>query len=69
MEWYIECGGTYNINNKNVFGRKIFVNPNNIDEELKKRFNNIDIYCTNYLYNEKNQNESDIIGPLYFDLD
>ena len=36
MEWYIECGGTYNINNKNVFGRKIFINPNNIDEELKK---------------------------------
>lgn len=69
MEWYIECGGVYNINNKNVFGRKIFINPNNIDKELEKRFNNIDIYCTNYLYNEENQNESNIIGPLYFDLD
>lgn len=69
MEWYIECGGKYNINNQMIFGRKVFINPSDIDEIAKKRFNNVDAYSTAYLYNEEDQNRSDLIGPLYIDLD
>lgn len=67
--WYIECGGKYNINNQSVFGRKIFIDPSDIEEVTKKRFNNIDAYSTNFLYNCEDQNDSDMIGPLYLDLD
>lgn len=68
-EWYIECGGKYNINNQMVFGRKIFINPKDIEETVAKRFNNVDAYTTNFLYNHEDQNQSDLIGPLYIDLD
>lgn len=69
MEWYYECGGVYNINNQKVFGRKVFVSPSELQATVNKRFNNIDAYSTNYMYNEEDQNQSDIIGPLYIDLD
>ena len=69
MDWYIECGGIYNINNQKIFGRKVFVKPEELDTTIKKRFNNIDVYSTNFLYNAEDQNESDLIGPLYIDLD
>lgn len=69
MDWYIECGGAYNINNQKVFGRKIYVSPREVSEIAKKKFNNIDAYSTNYIYNNENQNESDLLGPLYVDLD
>lgn len=69
MNWYIECGGNYIINNEKVFGRKVYIHPSDIQKTIKKRFNNRDAYTTNYLYNEEDQNSSDIIGPLYLDLD
>lgn len=69
MEWYIECGGVYDINNQKVFGRKVFVSPSELNTTINKRFNNIDVYSTNFLYNEDDQNQSDLIGPLYIDLD
>ena len=69
MEWYLECGGVYNINNQKVFGRKVFVSPEDLQSTTNKKFNNIDAYSTNYMYNEEDQNNSDIIGPLYIDLD
>lgn len=68
MDWYIECGGVYNINDEKVFGRKIFVSLLDIDKIIN-RFDNKDVYYTNFMYNEKDQNKSDIIGPLYLDLD
>ena len=69
MDWYIECGGVYNINNQKVFGRKVFTSVDKLEATLQKRFNNVDAYFTNFLYNHKDQNESYLIGPLYLDLD
>lgn len=69
MDWYIECGGVYNINGLKVFGRKVFIKPDKLTATITKRFNNVDVYSTNYLYNETDQNSSDLIGPLYLDLD
>lgn len=66
--WYFEMGGTYNINGKKVFGRKIYVQPNEISD-IRKKFNNTDVYSTIFSYNNGNQNESDLFGPLYLDLD
>lgn len=69
MEWYIECGGMYDINSQRIFGRKVFIKPSELNTTVKKRFDNIDVYSTNFLYNEEDQNASDLIGPLYIDLD
>jgi DNA-binding HxlR family transcriptional regulator len=69
MDWYIECGGVYKINNENIFGRKIYIEPEKLKETMDKKFKNIDIYSTVFLYNNKDQNQSDLIGPLYVDLD
>lgn len=66
--WYIEMGGMYNINNKQVFGRKIYTEAKNITS-VRNRFNNTDVYATIFQYNDKDQNKSDLFGPLYIDLD
>ena len=42
--WYIEMGGMYNIKGQRVFGRKIFIDPDNISE-VRKKFNNTDVYA------------------------
>lgn len=69
MDWYIECGGTYIINGQKIFGRKIYINPSDLDNTIRQRFKNIDAYSSNFLYNHEDQNDSDIIGPMYIDLD
>lgn len=66
--WYIEMGGMYNINNQKIFGRKIYIHPNK-KSEIRKRFNNIDVYATILSYDNKNQNDSNLYGPMYLDLD
>ena len=66
--WYLEMGGNYIINNNKVFGRKIYVEPKQLDI-VRKKFNNIDVYSTVYIYNKPNQNDADLYGPLYIDLD
>lgn len=66
--WYIEMGGMYNINNNKVFGRKIYTDAKNISS-IRDRFNNTDVYATIFQYNDKDQNKSDLFGPLYIDLD
>lgn len=68
VDWYIEVGGVYSINGKDVFGRKIYIDPDDIDKTIK-RFNNKDAYATIYFYNDENQDNSDLYGPLYIDLD
>ena len=66
--WYIEMGGVYTINNNKVFGRKIYCD---IKEKtnIRKKFNNTDVYATVFQYNNEDQNKSDLIGPMYIDLD
>ena len=66
--WYIEMGGMYNINGQKIFGRKIYVEPNKISE-IRKKFNNLDVYATILSYNKEVQNDSDLYGPMYLDLD
>ena len=66
--WYIEMGGMYNIKGQRVFGRKIFIDPDNISE-VRKKFNNTDVYATILSYNKEVQNDSDLYGPMYLDLD
>lgn len=69
MEWYVEYGGVYNIAGKKIFGRKKYVNLADFNDSVRDRFNNTDVYSTNFAYNEKDQNQSDLRGPLYIDLD
>ena len=66
--WYIEMGGMYNIKGQKIFGRKIFVDPDSI-AEVRKKFNNTDVYATILSYNKEVQNDSDLYGPMYLDLD
>lgn len=66
--WYIEMGGVYTINGDKHFGRKLYVEPNQLSE-IRKRFNNTDVYATIFSYNKEDQNESDLYGPVYLDLD
>ena len=39
--WYLEIGGFYNIKNKKIFGRNIFIEHTNKEEfnNMVKRFN------------------------------
>lgn len=66
--WYIEMGGMYNIKGQKIFGRKIYVDPNKVSE-IRKKFNNTDVYATILSYNKEVQNDSDLYGPMYLDLD
>lgn len=66
--WQFEYGGVYNINNKKIFGRNKFISLEDIDS-IRSKFNNTDVYTTIFQYNNLNQNESDLIGPMYLDLD
>lgn len=66
--WYVEMGGMYQINSQNVFGRKIYTT---IDKksEVRQKFNNTDVYATVFQYDNENQNDSNLFGPMYLDLD
>lgn len=66
--WYIEMGGMYNIKGQKIFGRKIFVHPDK-RAEIRNKFNNTDVYATVLSYDKENQNESNLYGPMYLDLD
>lgn len=66
--WYIEMGGMYTIKGQKIFGRKLYTTIDKISEHRNK-FNNTDVYATVYQYNQEDQNQSDIFGPLYIDLD
>lgn len=66
--WYLEMGGNYRIEGKQVFGRKIYVQANQI-EKTRLRFDNIDVFATVYQYDNTNQNEARLYGPMYIDLD
>lgn len=65
---YIEMGGMYTIKDKKIFGRKIYTTVSEITN-IRKKFNNIDVYATIFQYNNEDQNKSDLYGPLYIDLD
>lgn len=61
----VELGGVINGN----FKRKVFTDLDNVDKKIKQIGFNGDIYQTVYRYESKNQDESDFIAPMYFDLD
>lgn len=64
---YIEVGGVYK--DINTFGRGVFITPRQVNS-IRNRFNNTDVYCTVYSYEEnKSQDESNLLGPFYLDLD
>lgn len=64
---YIEIGGVYK--DINSFGRGLYIDPIEVDS-IRNRFNNTDVYCTVYSYEEnKIQDESNLFGPFYLDLD
>lgn len=68
LNWYIEMGGTYIIKSQKVFGRKIYTTMDK-KPEVRNKFNNTDVYATVFQYNNEDQNQSDLFGPLYLDLD
>lgn len=69
MNRYVEFGGVYTINGSKCFGRNIRVDVDKINESIRDKFNNTDIYSTTFSYDTIDQNDSDLIGPLYLDLD
>ena len=68
MERYIEMGGMYTINGNKYFGRKIYVSPAKITS-VRDKFNNTDVYSTLFTYDNEKQEDSNLFGPLYLDLD
>lgn len=67
---YIEMGGAYQIKGNKIFGRNIFIDLNaEAVKTVRDKFNNIDVFATLFQYNNKDQNKSDLYGPLYIDLD
>ena len=68
MTYYNECGGFLRINNDNIFTRHIIIENGNI-ESVRRRFNNTDCYISAYQYNIPNQEEADLYGSFYLDLD
>jgi hypothetical protein len=67
-DWYLEMGGNYVIQNDKVFGRNIYVSLDDIDS-VRERFKNRDVFATIFIYNHEDQDQSDLYGPLYVDLD
>ena len=67
--WQIEMGGLYNNGTSKFFGRKIYIEPTQMKAQRNK-FNNIDVYATVMQYEDiTNQNDTNLIGPMYIDLD
>jgi len=67
-DWYIEGGGKYTIKDKKIFGRNIFISPEDTDI-LRNKFNNTDVFSTIYQYCDQDRDASKIYAPLYFDMD
>lgn len=66
--WYREAGGMYVKGQTKAFTRNIYIDPYNL-EDIKKRFNNKDVYVTPYMYHSKPQKESMLYAGFYIDLD
>lgn len=54
-------GGTF-------FTRNHMLSIENIND-FRNKYNNTDVYKTVYCYDNQNQNEANLFGPMYFDLD
>lgn len=68
MKWYLEMGGSFICKDKKGFTRNIKVSYNEISQ-IREKFNNTDVYATVFQYDKEDQNESNLYGPLYIDLD
>lgn len=66
-EWYVEGGGKYIIDNKQIFGRNIYVSTDEV-YQIRNRFKNTDCFTTVFMYKGPQQ-ESVLYGPLYIDMD
>ena len=64
-QWIVEMGG---LNSSGYFVRKIYKSPDDTDV-IRKQFNNRDIYCTPYAYDDLNQAEALKIADFYLDFD
>lgn len=65
---YCEGGGMLSINGNNIFTRHIIVDSDHVNN-IRKRFNNKDCYISAFQYETQDQESSNIIGPIYLDLD
>lgn len=65
---YYEGGGMLFVNENKVFTRHIMVDSNHLNN-IRTRFNNRDCYVSVFQYETQDQESSNIIGPLYLDLD
>lgn len=63
--WIIEMGGK---GNASFFKRNIFTTNDEI-ENIRKKFNNIDVYKTEYMYDNKEQATALKIANFYLDFD
>lgn len=66
--WYREAGGMYINGKTKAFTRHIYIDPHDF-KSVKQRFNNKDVYVTPYMYNKRPQQESQLYGGFYIDLD
>lgn len=66
--WYREAGGMYVKGKTKAFTRNIYIKPFEYDD-IRKKFNNKDVYVTPYIYNKRPQQESLLYGSFYIDLD
>lgn len=60
----VEIGGK----TKDIFRRNIFTTSNKIKDFIKD-FNETDVYATIYKYDSKDQDNANVVAPLYIDLD
>ena len=68
MGWFLEAGGTFKIKDKDIFKRNINITEDQISD-VRRRFNNKDVYISAYKYNNHDISQSDLYGDLYIDLD
>ncbi len=65
--WYREAGGVYQNKNSKGFARNILI-YNNDTTNIRKKFNNTDVYLTPYSYYKRNEDVL-LYSGFYIDLD
>ena len=64
-EWFVECGVLL----PNGFFKRNEVMEINKVTEFRFKYDNIGVFATAYMYDSKDQNEANLYGDLYIDLD
>lgn len=63
--WYIECGA----HTKNGYFTRNHLMPIDKVNEFRFKYDNIGVYHTAYIYDNKNQKDANLLGDFYIDLD